>query len=580
MSRWFIISSTQASATYQKSAACRKREIVLEELCRFKTVESHRSKFAIRSFVREAFVSLIFLLLLMYTIFEMLGLDLSSDQGSDLYAELRKSLVLNDFDEAHNTFYEIANWEGWWNFCHHSLVPMLTAQQIYHGLDYSGDLRVSPILIRQVRVEADKSGLLPVWGPGTRTDVAREAKAPLKIAMCLEQTAGNTPQQASNGCVWSNPSGYLSAYTQGQQFRQYPSSGYVVQLTKENISERLDQLQRDGWFDAATRFVSVETMVYSKSRNRMAYVNLGAEISVTGLASPVVRILTFKPAKYGFEHLLYMIVFVQSLGNEALCLFDLGPKRYFMDFSNIVNLFMAGCIFSVFVCQMELIRSAKHFGNGAEDPWNLLSSSATDLFDMDYILITMVQVQRVCAALATLVSVLKFLTHFTTLPVSGPIVLGIFELLRQPAVPLFLICYFWMLSGFAFFFLILSTDAAARDFRHVWISMVSMIRAGLAGDFDFSVYEDMDATTGPIGFLFMIVLSQIIMTNLLIAIISSEYDLAKKKGERIWKNRMALCMAVELVQSIPVDSSGQIDMLSSVMLVGHDIQTGGGGSEH
>jgi len=68
------------------------------------------------------------------------------------------------------------------------------------------------------------------------------------------------------------------------------------------------------------------------------------------------------------------------------------------------------------------------------------------------------------------------------------------------------------------------------------------------------------------------------MTNLLIAIISSEYDLAKKKGERIWKNQMAQCMAVELVSCLPVDSSGQIDMLSSAMLVGNDVRTGGGGA--
>ena len=94
-----------------------------------------------------------------------------------------------------------------------------------------------------------------------------------------------------------------------------------------------------------------------------------------------------------------------------------------------------------------------------------------------------------------------------------------------------------------------------------------MIRAGLAGDFNFTSFEAMDASSGPILFLVMIVLSQIIMTNLLIAIISNEYEIAKKKGERIWKNRMANSMASELIQNLPVDSSGQIDMLSSAMLV-------------
>jgi len=423
MSRWFSIGTTQSSAAHHKSASCRKREMVLEELCRFKPVESHRSKFAIKMFMREAFMSLIILLLLIYTIFQMLGLNLLWDQGSDLYQELRKSLVLNDFDEEHNTFYEIANWEDWWNFAQNSLAPMLTAQQIYRGLDYSGDLRVSPILIRQVRVDADKSGLLPVWGPGP--SILREAKAPLDMPMCFNRSSASALQDAHDGCAWSNPhtgSSYLSAYTRGQtQFRSYPSSGYIVQLTKDNVTEKLNELQQAEWFDAATRFVSVETMVYSKSRDRMAYVNLGAEISVTGWASPVVRILTFKPARYGIEHVLYMILFVQSLGNEALNIFDLGPRRYFTNASNVGSLFLASCIFAIFVCQMVIFHYTGQYANGVDDPWNFLSGGATELFNINYILISMVQVQRVCAALSILISILKFLKLFTTVPISGPI---------------------------------------------------------------------------------------------------------------------------------------------------------------
>jgi len=217
-------------------------------------------------------------------------------------------------------------------------------------------------------------------------------------------------------------SSYLSAYTRGHtQFRNYPSSGYIVQLTKENVKEKLNELQQVEWFDAATRFVSVETMVYSKSRDRMAYVNLGAEISVTGWASPVVRILTFKPARYGIEHVLYMILFVQSLGNEALNIFDLGPQRYFTNASNVGNLFLATCIFAVFVCQMVIFHYTGQYANGADDPWKLLPGGATELFNFNHILISMVHVQRVCAASSILISILKFLKHFTTVPISGPI---------------------------------------------------------------------------------------------------------------------------------------------------------------
>ena len=39
-------------------------------------------------------------------------------------------------------------------------------------------------------------------------------------------------------------------------------------------------------------------------------------------------------------------------------------------------------------------------------------------------------------------------------------VLGIFELLRQPIIPFFLLCYLWMLIGFAFCFFILAVSEA------------------------------------------------------------------------------------------------------------------------
>jgi hypothetical protein len=100
------------------------------------------------------------------------------------------------------------------------------------------------------------------------------------------------------------------------------------------------------------------------------------------------------------------------------------------------------------------------------------------------------------------------------------------------------------------------------------------LRAGLSGDFEFTTYEAMDSFAGPVLFIVMIIMSQIFMTNLFIAIISNEYEVARQKGERKWKNMMAYYMAQELIDSLPVDSSGSIDMHSSAMLVGHDIRVG------
>jgi hypothetical protein len=81
----------------------------------------------------------------------------------------------------------------------------------------------------------------------------------------------------------------------------------------------------------------------------------------------------------------------------------------------------------------------------------------------------------------------------------------------------------------------------------------------------------MDITVGPILFLVLLVATQILWTNLLIAVISEEYDTSQVEGIRLWKVRITELMVLDLVQNLPLDSSGQIDMLSSSMLAGHDV---------
>ena len=111
-----------------------------------------------------------------------------------------------------------------------------------------------------------------------------------------------------------------------------------------------------------------------------------------------------------------------------------------------------------------------------------------------------------------------------------------------------------------------------RSFSHLWMSFATLIQAGLAGEFEFDSYESMDNFFGPIVFVIMIIVSQTIMTNLFIAIISNQYEKAAAKGEKMWRSNMAMLMAKDLIDNLPIDASGEIDMNSSVMLVGHDIR--------
>ena len=137
------------------------------------------------------------------------------------------------------------------------------------------------------------------------------------------------------------------------------------------------------------------------------------------------------------------------------------------------------------------------------DPW----VEKGQLFNIDYSLITFVQVQRVCASISILLSMLKFIGHFRNLPIAGPIVLGILELLRQPVIIWFLVCYSWLLLGFAMCFYVLSTDVTDdSSFSQVYMSFATMVRAGLSGDMEFGSYTAMDTLFGPMVFVVFIVL--------------------------------------------------------------------------
>jgi hypothetical protein len=381
MAGWFSIGTTNDSAGSQREnrPASQKREQVLHALCRFEPVAAHRRQFAMRCFFRGGLMHLLRLFLLIVVIFNMLGTDFSIDKGAQLTQDLRQMLV-------DNTFNEVNTWDDWWNFAYGSIVPMLTAQQVYQGVNYRGDLRVSPLLLRQVRTKPDGDGNLPAWGPGA--DMSMEGSSDLEIAMCAESSE-SAPRA---GCHWSNPphSDVISAYTRGEAFRSYPASGYIVHLFKDNVMEKLEQVQKGGWFDASTRFVSVEGMVYSESRNRVAYVNLGAEVSVTGWTKSVVRIISFTPSQFGFWHWLFVMIFFAALGHAFEQLLALGPRRYFSSILNCLELLDAAFIFVLFVCQNSIITKMQSFDPSAADPW--LKDATPDAFSIDYELISFVQV--------------------------------------------------------------------------------------------------------------------------------------------------------------------------------------------
>ena len=586
MSRWFTPWTTQYEEQFQKSSAFLKRQSVLEVLCRFQQVDEHRSTFAANSFFCELLVNAVVWALLVYTILSMMGFHLLWDTASLMHDEISKAIVSSIYDDSHNTFATIQRDGNLWDWANNSLTPWVMGGFVYNGSDYVGDLRMSPVLFRQIRVEPDKGGILTgwksQWAPGP---VETEEKEPLTLKMCMNQGLDSkdtshvsgqaAPQESTahdhrDGCHWENPSDF-HLNTFGSKFRIYSNSGYIVQLTKENMVEKLKSLRDSGWIDAATRLVTAEMMVYSKTRDAIGFVSMGVEFSATGWTTPISHILCFKTPQYGIAHVLYMLIFVRMIGNEARRIFDVGARYYFSNLEYVVHFLVALCVFTIFVCQMIMIDITDRFPKTSDNdnPW--IEKDPSDPFYINYRLIYTMQVQALFGAVSLLVITLQKLSVATLDPRSGPIVTGIFECLWCKSIWFFLLCYFWLLLGFSLCFFILA-PSDKEEYRQVFISFVSMVRAGLAGDFKYSTFEDLDNTAGPLLFIVMIVTTQIIMTNLLIAVVNSEYKNSKIRGERLWKNRISSLMAEDLLRNLPVDSSGQIDRLSSAMLVGHEIR--------
>ena len=82
-------------------------------------------------------------------------------------------------------------------------------------------------------------------------------------------------------------------------------------------------------------------------------------------------------------------------------------------------------------------------------------------------------------------------------------------------------------------FFMLSADSGFLDFRDLITAFISMIRGGMLGDIDYGELEGVDWFMGPLFYLLFIFMSQIVMTNLFIAIVSAEYDKASEIGQVI-----------------------------------------------
>ena len=195
------------------------------------------------------------------------------------------------------------------------------------------------------------------------------------------------------------------------------------------------------------------------------------------------------------------------------------------------------------------------------------------LWSEHYLLIFLVKVQKIFASWTVLFATARLITLLTTFPVCGPIVYGICELFKQPTVGVFLLTYFVLFVAFGFGFHMLAVDAGNGDFRDVITSFIAMFRGGMFGDIDYKEIEDIDWLMGPFFFVLFMIGSQIVMTNLFIAIVSNEYDKASVLGQKRWKTSTGELMALDLVKSLPRDSSGQIDLQSSPVIIGHNIDS-------
>jgi len=317
------------------------------------------------------------------------------------------------------------------------------------------------------------------------------------------------------------------------------------------------------------------------------------QFTPTSWVLPFSDIISFRPSRFEFQgFVLYALVFVWMVGVESLQIFEMGPRRYMQNVSNFLDLWIASTILVVLLTQVYVHATVSgsiadfrdtHLANATmhedvtqfatmlwgEDFWDLGSRGPP--WDEHYILIFVVKAQKIFASITVLFAGLRLITLGKTFPIFGPIVYGIAELFIQPTVKTFLCIYTVLFLSFGMGFFMLSADSGFLDFRDLITAFISMIRGGMLGDIDYGELEGVDWFMGPLFYLLFIFMSQIVMTNLFIAIVSAEYDKASEIGQNKWKLSTGELMAKEFVNSLPRDSSGQIDLQSSPLIIGHNV---------
>mmetsp|Transcript_28190 Transcript_28190/g.61021 ORF Transcript_28190/g.61021 Transcript_28190/m.61021 type:complete len:358 (+) Transcript_28190:196-1269(+) len=332
----------------------------------------------------------------------------------------------------------------------------------------------------------------------------------------------------------------------------YSGEGYAETLPSNdsNVAQsKLHSLQTHAWLDPGTRAVMFELNVFNPSLDSLSFVTFTFERSSTGQlqSSNAVETMPLQGAQP--EFVLFVLIALLFVGSEARqILDDRDDQNYFSQFWNWYEMTLS----VLFLMSIATHAFVIHHNPDVTDAIN--PTQFTNL----YWLRTAFVLSKNALAWSMLLGALRATKYFALVPKAGPIVNATLHIFWSTDMFIFLGFYLFVLLSFSFAMLVLTGDSVAT-YATLASSLMAQFRAALTGDMELDELTVGELQySGTIFFTLVILVSAIIFTNILIAIVSSEWEGGLKDGERKYWDDITRLMVKDLNNQLThADLAGQ-----------------------
>eukprot|EP00755_Sulcionema_specki_P029397 Sspe_Gene.17865::Locus_6384_Transcript_2_2_Confidence_0.500_Length_10291::g.17865::m.17865 len=364
---------------------------------------------------------------------------------------------------------------------------------------------------------------------------------------------------------WANwTATYESTYSRETYYLEHGEYLDITPNNKENLN-LLNDSENRVWVNESTRLVVVFFTFYNPHVDRFVVCEVFFEIFAQGALQPFSRFYGVRISPYqtsvdlwrGLLEILFFIhLFVHFLEevNDLRCTVLSIRRRimltkergirprvmiaaqhlydHIMSDWNIIDLTVIGLQIYAVIDLISIRSMQAHLRNNPD----LLSPDNTEFHDYFIpIAHTTVELERLLG-FTTLLAWIKFLKSVVKVPRYGPTVNAIINTITDQKVLVFGIVFMWVLLALLLGLYI--AFGTLYSFRSFAIATLTTFLIVLGDSAQFQSLEDENVLLGPIMFLIVIIFGQLVLLNLIVAVLQEVYVDAIRDAQRAWSHEI------------------------------------------